>query len=162
MANFVRISSFAVLFALSAGAAMPVSGQSSGKVFRCEVNGRITFSDSVCEKAPDKKEIATGLRNSYSSSSQKTAAAGKRSSTKSDPADVKRKSSDAGRSSADSDAQSARLQRCKDVAAKLDEIKARQRSRNGLSDIDQSLRLADERQRFEQENKKYNCADPKE
>jgi len=42
----------------------------SGQIFRCEKDGKITFSDSICEKAPDKKRIIPGPLNSYSSEEQ--------------------------------------------------------------------------------------------
>jgi hypothetical protein len=52
------------LFVIAIGA-ISLSAFGAGSVYRCEVQGKVTFSDHACDQASDKTEVDTELRNTY-------------------------------------------------------------------------------------------------
>lgn len=130
----------------------------AGRVFRCEINGKITFSDSVCEKAPDKREVSVGSLNGGSVTTPKGTttihappASKAPPSGKSKPLEIRPNNTSAAQSQAD------KKMRCKDLSMQLDGIKKSLKDGNGLRDMGESMRLSDERQRLEQESKNQKC-----
>lgn len=130
----------------------------AGRVFRCEIDGKITFSDSACEKAPDKKEVSVGSLNGGTVTTAKGTTAIRAPSMakpppsgKSKPLDIRPNNTSTAQSQAD------QQMRCKDLSAQLDAIKKRQRDGNGFRDMGESMRLSDERQRLERESKNQKC-----
>jgi len=55
----------AAMASVSEGADSPTS--SGGKVFRCELGGKVTYSDTACEQSADKTKVDTALHNTYTS-----------------------------------------------------------------------------------------------
>jgi CRISPR/Cas system CSM-associated protein Csm5 (group 7 of RAMP superfamily) len=48
---------------ISEGADSPTSKRV--QVFRCEIDGKVTYSDTACERAADKTKVQTALHNTY-------------------------------------------------------------------------------------------------
>ena len=102
-----------------------------GKVYRCESQGRVTYSDIACAKAPDKTEVNTEGLNSYHSESDY---APSNASNDSPPSHADNKpTKDHSRSIAEEQAE--RRERCKQIASASETVRGYETHRDTVREF---------------------------
>jgi hypothetical protein len=102
------------LFLVSVLSIVGTEARADPQIFRCESQGRVTYSDIACADAVDKMEVATTSLNSYSADEPP-----KRS------AHIATAKPVAHRSGSIAEEQLRHKERCKDLAEQLDSISAK-------------------------------------